>query len=253
MAPPPWPGSSRAATRQPRGWRGPQVSSPPNAPTRSRHPGQAAAGSAGHAGAADAVVLDFDADLAGGEPQPDGRAGARARVLHRVRQGFLDEPEDDQLDAGGRVPRRTAALVPDRQAGRPDPGEQALQVGQAGERLPEFQPAVGPQDAEQAAGLGERLPGGARHAPDRLAGLGRRAGDRGQGTVGQRHDDGEVVRHAVVHLAGDAGPLHRRGQRAGLVVFAFQPLGPVAQLGQVGPAGARVQARDQDAAIAMTS
>jgi hypothetical protein len=29
-------------------------------------------------------------------------------------------------------------------------------------------------------------------------------------------------------------------------VFAFEPLGPVAQLGQVGPAGAHVQARDRD-------
>ena len=109
-----------------------------------------------------------------------------------------------------------------------------------------FQAAVGPQDAEQAAGLGERLPGGARHAPDRLAGLGGRASDRGQGAVGKGHDDGEVVRHAVVHLAGDAGPLHRRGQGAGLVVFAFESLGPVAQLGQVRPAGAHVQACDQD-------
>jgi hypothetical protein len=55
-----------------------------------------------------------------------------------------------------------------------------------------------------------------------------------------------VVRHAVVHLTGDPGPLHRRGQGAGLVVFAFEPLGPIAQLGQVGPASVRVQARNHD-------
>jgi hypothetical protein len=47
-----------------------------------------------------------------------------------------------------------------------------------------------------------------------------------------------------VHLAGDAGPFHRRGQGAGLVVF--ESLGPVAQLGEVGPVGAHVQACDQD-------
>src|SRR6185312_13386292 len=66
------------------------------------HPGQPAAGRGGYADAAGAVVLDFDAHLAGGEPHPDGRAYTRARVLHRVRQGFLDEPEDDQLNAGRR-------------------------------------------------------------------------------------------------------------------------------------------------------
>jgi hypothetical protein len=165
-------------------------------------------------------------------------------VLHGVRQGFLDEPEDDQLDAGRGVPGRAAAFVPDRQPRRPDPGEQAVKVGQARERLPEFQPALGPQDAEQAAGVGERLPGGAGDPPDRVGGLGGGAGERGQGTVGKGHDDGAVVGHAVVHLAGDAGPFHRRGQGAGLVVF--ESLGPVAQLGEVGPVGAHVQAPDQD-------
>ena len=40
---------------------------------------------------------------------------------------------------------------------------------------------------------------------------------------------------------------HRRGQGACLVALALEPLGPVAQLGQVRPAGARVQASDQDA------
>jgi hypothetical protein len=96
------------------------------------HPGQAA-GSAGYPGA---VVLDFDAYLARFEPQPDGRARARACVLHRVRQGFLNEPVDDQLDAGRGVPGRAAAFVPDRQPRRPDPGEQAVKVGQARDRLP---------------------------------------------------------------------------------------------------------------------
>jgi hypothetical protein len=40
------------------------------------------------------------------QPQPDSRARARACVLHRVRQSFLDEPEDNQLNAGRRVPGR---------------------------------------------------------------------------------------------------------------------------------------------------
>ena len=50
--------------------------------------------------------------------------------------------------------RREAVSYRTRQPGRPDRGEQALEVGQAGERLPEFLPALGPQDAKQAAGLG---------------------------------------------------------------------------------------------------
>ena len=56
----------------------------------------------------------------------------------RAAEGFLDEPEDDQLDAGRRIRGGTAAFVPDRQPGRPDPGEQALEVGQVGQRLPEL-------------------------------------------------------------------------------------------------------------------
>ena len=48
---------------------------------------------------------------------------------------------------------------------RTSPGAKALEVGQAGEQLPEFLPALGPQDANQTVGIGERLPGGTRHFP----------------------------------------------------------------------------------------
>ena len=119
-----------------------------------------------------------------------------ACVLHRVRQGFLDEPETTSSTPGGVFRGRTAAFVPDRQPGRPDPGEQAFEVGPPG-RFAELKAVLGWQDAKQAAGFGEGLPGGARHASDRFRGLGGGAGDRGQGAVGKRHDDGEVVSNAV--------------------------------------------------------
>ena len=45
----------------------------------------------------------------------------------------------------------------DRQASRPDPGQQLVQVGQARQRLPRMVPGIGAQHAEQAAGLGQRL------------------------------------------------------------------------------------------------
>ena len=46
--------------------------------------------------------------------------------------------------------------------GRPDPGEQTFEVGQARERLAELKAVLGSQDAKQAAGLGE----GSRAVPD---------------------------------------------------------------------------------------
>ena len=52
-----------------------------------------------------------------------------------------------------------------------------------------------------------------------------------------------MVRDDVVHLAGDPGALSRDGQRRLLISFAFQPLRAVVQLGEVGAAGGRVQAK----------
>ena len=167
-------------------------------------------------------------------------------MLYRVRQGLLDEPEDGKLDTGRQVRAGAAAFVSHAQACGPDPAEQVVQVRQAGQRLPEIRPGAGPQHAEQAAGLGQRLPGSARHVPDRIGRLAGRAGDGTEGAVGKRHDHREVVGHAVVHLPGDTRPLLRRGQCAALVAFALEPLSPVAQLGEVGPASAHVQANDQD-------
>jgi len=99
------------------------------------HPCQSAAGSAGHSPTVSPVILGFDAYLVRVEPQPDGRARARACVLHRVRLGFLDEPEGNRLDAGRYIPGQAAAFVLDRQSRRPDLGKQAVKVGRTRERL----------------------------------------------------------------------------------------------------------------------
>ncbi len=80
-------------------------------------------------------------------------------MLHRVRQGLLDEPEDGQLDSGRQVGARTAALIPDRQAGGPDLGEQAVQLGQAGQRLPRLLARNQPS-ARPAGGASRRAPAG---------------------------------------------------------------------------------------------
>lgn len=48
-----------------------------------------------------------------------------------------------------------------------------------------------------------------------------------------------------MHLAGDPGTFLGRGQCPGLLTFAFQPPGPVAQLTEIRPAGVYVPAYEQ--------
>ena len=70
----------------------------------------------------------------------------------------------------------------------------------------------------------------------------RRAGRGGDRRLAQGDHDGQVVGDDVVHLAGDPGALGRDGERGLLVSLSFQPVGAVAQLGEVGAAGGDVQA-----------
>ena len=146
-------------------------------------------------------------------------------MLHRVGQGLLDQPEHGQLQAGGQVPGAAAALVPDRQAGRADPAEEIVEVGQAGQRLPELRPGAARSTPNRrrvsASACAGRCRDTSRMASAASAGARATAA---QGAVRQGHDDGEVMGHAVVHLAGDPGSFHRRRQRAVLVAFALQPL-----------------------------
>ena len=54
-----------------------------------------------------------------------------------------------------------------------------------------------------------------------------------------------MVGDDVVHLAGDPCSLGRDGERRLLVSLALQPVGTVAQFGEVGAAGAGVQAETE--------
>ncbi len=140
------------------------------------HPGQAAARGAGQGAAPGAVVLDVHLYLGGCELQPDGCACAWTGMFHGVRQGLLHEPEDRKLDTGRQVGACAAALVVHRQAGRPDPAEQIVQVGQARQRLPRFLPGIGSEHAEQAGGSRRAPAGQCRHVTDRIGRLARARG-----------------------------------------------------------------------------
>ena len=99
------------------------------------------------------------------------------------------------------------------------------------------------QHAEEPAGIGQRR----RPVADTLRMTSvARSGELADAAIAasaQRDHDREVVGDDVVHLAGDPGALGRRGERALLVSLAFQPLGPVVQLGEVGAAGGRSTGR----------
>jgi hypothetical protein len=164
-------------------------------------------------------------------------------VLHGVGQRLLDDPVDDQLDAG----RQRSAGPVDLQ-GHIEAGVAALphQVGQLLD-VGLGQPGRGavrlPQDAHQPPHLTQRAPAGGLDVPD---GLDRPLGipsDRAPGRAGLDHHHAHAVGHDVVQLAGDPAPLlqHRLlGQR---VLLALEVGRPVLDGGDVGPAHPHVVAQ----------
>ena len=85
--------------------------------------------------------------------------------------------------------------------------------------------AGGAQHAEHHPHLGERLASGRRHRP---AGLSRAHRIRGGvRTFREGHDDGQRMRHDVVHLARDARTLGRGGELGLLVPLHEQLTRPV--------------------------
>ena len=201
--------SSRAVTRQPRGRRGPKSSSPPNAPIRSRIPVRPPPAAPALRAASGAVVLDLHADFGWSELQTDRCARCRAGMLHRVRQRFLDQPEDRKLDGRRNIPAGAAALVLHGQAGRRGLGRAAHpdRPGPAAgwRRSPGSALSTPSSLRVSASACASR----ARHVPDRIGRLLGRADDRAEGPVRQCHDHREVVGDAIVHLAGDAGSVPR--------------------------------------------
>ena len=160
----------------------------------------------------------------------DRHVGAgRAGVLEDVGQRLLDDPVDRHVHGRG---QRGEVAVDDqvhRQARGPDAGGQRVQVADARLRGEPGLLVRVAQDAQQAAGLGQCLPGAVL---DLLQGrLGRPARRPGAGRL--QHDHAEVVGDDVVQFPGDPRPLGRRG----LLGLALQRRAPRGQRGGL-PAGA---------------
>ena len=151
--------------------------------------------------------------------------GAHADVGHvdAARANVLDE----RLQVAGRGLRCALDAVGDRGACGTGPLEAGLPAEAAGGR----RRVVGPQDAEEAAHVGERV------AP-RLGDRAERArGGVGVGrgsvpaAVGLGDDHGERVRDDVVHLARDAGALGGGRELCLLVALPLEAVGAVDERG----------------------
>ena len=213
------------------------------------HADQAAADArGGRRGAARAVIVDVDAQLAGQVLQPHRGPGARAAVLEGVGQGLLHQPVHGELHPRGHVRGGPVDLQRGVQPGRPDLVDEQIELGQVRDRLEALAGVLaGPlaQHAEQPAGIGQGPAPGGRHRAHDLGGPLRGGGRRRDRRVAQGDHDREVMGDDVVHLPGDPGPLGGRGEGPLLIPLAFQAFRAVAQFGQVGPAGGRVQAEPE--------
>ena len=191
------------------------------------------------------VVDDFKRHerLGVGQAEPRRRRGDR--VLEDIGERLLCDPVDGELDGRrqrepfpGDGPRR-------RQPGDPDLVDQVVDLGDARLRRARAGVAVVAQYAEQPVHLVQCLPSGGRDVFRRGFGL-FGVGPRGErGPVGERDHHRQIVRHDVVHLAGDPGSLARGGDLRLLVPFALGPDRPVLQRSEVRPPGPDVEAEHE--------
>ena len=213
------------------------------------HADQAAADArGGRGGGARAVIVDVDAQLAGQVLQPHGGTGACPAMLEGVGQGLLHQPVHGELHPGGHVGGGPVDLQRGVQPGRPDLVDEQIELGQVRDGLKALAgvlPGMLAQHAEQPAGIGQGPAPGGRHRAHDLGGPLRGGGRRRDRRIAQGDHDREVMGDDVVHLPGDPGPLGGRGQGPLLIPLAFQAFRAVAQFGQVGPAGGRVQAQPE--------
>ena len=148
-------------------------------------------------------------------------AGVGERLLDDPVRGELDTriepPWPSGEDQPGRRPRGVARLV-----------EQPVQLPEAGLRreLRAVELGVLAQDSEQPAHLGERGAGGVADRAERSRADGRHPGRSEARRFGLHRDHRDVVRHDVMQLACDPGPLAasgmleqipRRGSTGGIV------------------------------------
>ena len=201
------------------------------------HPGQPVAGPVGGGRAAPPVVGDPQQQRVlqvaqrhlGGGPGPAVLAGVGERLLH--------DPVGGQRRAVRQRLRHTLDGEGDRQARGPGLFEQLAELADAGQRGAFRLGAVfvPPQHAQHAPHLRQRLPAGGGDRGQRLLGAVRVGAQRVGGAVRLDHHDADVVGDHVVELAGDPGPLRRRGDLRLRVALGLQPGRPVLQAGVVRP------------------
>ena len=222
---------SRARTTKPRPI-GPARSSPPHSATRSRMPISPCPplASPWAAAAAGDAVGDLDLEHLRRPAQDDPRPAAAA-VLERVGQALLHEAEGGQVDAGRQRPGQPLDAQLDVEPGVARAGDERVEAIERGLRGVVGVLAVGAQDAEQAAHLGQRLAAGGLDRAQRA--------DRGVGVAVEHaarraglHDhDRDRVRDDVVQLARDPHALARHGVALALGALALELLGARPQLG----------------------
>ena len=197
----------RAWTRKPPPGRGPAVSSPPRAATRSRMPRMPLplpGPVGGHRAAA--VVVDPHGQVVGAVADQHGGAG-RAGVAGHVGQRLLDDPEGGQVGPGRQGPGQPLDPGAHLQAGRAGPGDQAVQLGQAGGRGPRRRLVALAEHVEHRPQLPKGVVAGLLDGHQGGAGLARLLVHQVQGHAGLHVDQGDVVGEHVVQLAGDAHAL----------------------------------------------
>ena len=156
----------------------------------------------------------------------DGHAG-RPRVLDRVAERLLDDPERGGLDRGGRRRSGPEPAQLDLQLRRAQPLDQRFEIAEAGLRL-ELGGLTGADAADRAAGLGQRgrgQPGDVRQRLRRSPGIALELPLR---DARMERDRRQRMPHDVVDLAGDPQPLGRHRLARGDVAQRLQLLRPLA-------------------------
>ena len=194
-------------------------------------------------GAVGDAVGDLDLEHLRRPAQDDPRPAAAA-VLERVGQALLHEAEGGQVDAGRQRPGPPLDAQLHVEPGVARAGDERAEAIERRLRGVVGVLAVGAQDAEQAAHLGQRLAAGGLDRAQRA--------DRGVGVAVEHaarraglHDhDRDRVRDDVVQLARDPHALARHRVALALGALALELLGARPQLGgQVRAAAAEAPQR----------
>jgi hypothetical protein len=181
-------------------------------------------------GARGDAVGDLDLEHVRRPAQDDLRAAAAA-VLERVGETLLDQPEGGQVDAGRQRPGPSLDAQLDVEPGVARAGDERAEAIERGLRGVVGVLAVGAQDAEQAAHLGQRLAAGRLDRAQRADRGVRVAVEHAARGPGLHDHDRDRMRDDVVQLAGDPYALARHRVALTLGALALELLGARPQLG----------------------